>query len=337
MEKLRFCLVGAGRAGMVHARNIFKYIPNAEVTAIVENNKQMLNERAEELNVKNTYENIDDAISDGFFDAVIIGAPTFTHCDFTVKSATAGKHVFCEKPMALSVEESQKMIDAASDNNVKFQIGFMRRFDPMFMQAKEIIDSGDLGDPIIIKSLVRGPGLPAPWYYDINRSNGLLAETCSHDFDSARWLSGGNYRRIFAEAVNRKTPEIKKEYPDFYDSVVCTVNLDNDVIGTIDSTCPAGYGFDVRGEIVMTKGLIQIGELSGEPILTCNLDGEFKGHVYKSWRNRFKDSYMGEISSFIEAVLKNEPVKVTGLDGLEAVKAVVAGNKSIKTGLPVEF
>ena len=337
MEKLNFCLVGAGRAGLVHAHNIAKYIPNAELVAIADSNVKMLKATAEELNVKKLYENVDDALSDGGFDAVIIGAPTFTHCELTVKSAMAGKHVFCEKPMTLSVKEGQQMIDAANENNVKLQVGFMRRFDPLFMHAKDVIDSGELGEPMVIKSVARGPGLPAPWYYDIKRSNGLLAEILSHDFDSTKWLAGGQYKRIFAEAVNRKTPEIKKSYPDFYDSVVCTVNLDNDVIGTLDSTCPADYGYDVRGEIVMTKGLILIGEISGEQFLTCNTEGRFKGSVTKSWRNRFRDAYMGEMLSFIDAVLFDKPVKVSGYDGMDAVRLVVAGNESIKTGLPVVF
>jgi myo-inositol 2-dehydrogenase/D-chiro-inositol 1-dehydrogenase/scyllo-inositol 2-dehydrogenase (NAD+) len=337
MDVLRFCLIGAGRAGMVHAHNIVHTVSNAELVAIVDLNERQLKEKGEELGVHSLYTDIDDALAHDVFDAVIIGAPTFTHHFYTVKCADAKKHVFCEKPMAVTVSEAREMIDVAEKNNMKLQIAFMRRFDSLFQNAKFVIDSGELGDPIIIKSLARGPGLPAPWYYDISKSNGLLAEICSHDFDSSRWFSGSEYRRVYAEAVNRKTPEIRKEYPDFYDNVVCSFRMKNDVIGTIDSTCPSDYGFDVRGEIVLTKGLIVIGEVQGEAVLTCDTKGVIGTRAFTSWRTRFKESYIKEIQSFIDVVLKDETPFVTGYDGLASVEAVVAANQSIKAGAPVEL
>jgi predicted dehydrogenase len=337
MSKLRFCLIGAGRAGMVHANNITFNMPDAEVTAIVDMDEKQLRQKGEELGVNNLFADIDDALSRDIFDAVVIGAPTFTHHDYAVNCARAKKHIFCEKPMAVTVDEARSMIDEAERNGVKFQIAFMRRFDSLFKKAKDIIDSGDLGEPVIIKSLARGPGLPAAWYYDVSRSNGLFAEVLSHDFDSTRWFSESEYKRIFAEAVNRKTPDIKKQYPDFYDNVVCTVRMKNDTIGAFDSTCPADYGYDVRGEIVLTKGLITIGQIRDEAILTCDVRGVIKENAYKSWRMRFREAYINEIRSFIDAVLNDTPPLVTGLDGLAAVEAVVAANTSIRTGLPVEL
>ncbi len=337
MDVLRFCLIGAGRAGMVHARNIVHTVDNAELVAIVDMNERQLREKGGELGVQSLFTDIDEALSKDEFDAVVIGAPTFTHHSFTVKCANAKKHVFCEKPMAVTVDEARKMIDAAEKNNVKLQIAFMRRFDSLFRNAKAVIDSGEFGDPIIIKSLARGPGLPAPWYYDISRSNGLLAEICSHDFDSARWFSGSEYRRVYAEAVNRKTPEIRKKYPDFYDNVVCTFIMKNDVIGTIDSTCPADYGFDVRGEIVLTRGLIVIGEVKGEAVLTCDAQGVIETSAFKSWRTRFREAFIQELRSFIDVVLKDGSPVVTGYDGLASVEAVVAANQSIKCAAPVEL
>ena len=337
MDKVRFCLIGAGRAGMVHAKNIVENIANAELTAIVDMSEKQLAVRGDELGVKNRFRDIDDALSKNLFDAVIIGAPTFTHHSYTIKCAKAQKHVFCEKPMSVTVDEAREMINAAEKSDVKLQIAFMRRFDALFQNAKNIIESGDLGDPIIVKSLARGPGLPAPWYYDISRSNGLLAEMCSHDFDSSRWFSGSEYKRVHAEAVNRTTPEIKKKFPDFYDSVVCTFRMANDVIGTIDATCPAHYGFDIRGEVVLTKGLIVIGDLKDEAILSCDLQGVLKSNAYKSWRVRFKDAYIREMKSFIDAVLRDMTPKVTGYDGLASVEVVVAANQSIKRGAPVEL
>jgi len=337
MEKIKFCLVGCGRAGLVHAKNITQNISNAELTSIVDNNDDVLKKNGEELGVSKLFKELDDAISYDDFNAVVIGAPTFIHHDITVKCAAAKKHIFCEKPMCVTIEEAKNMIKTTEQNNVKLQIAFMRRFDPLFLQAKEIIDSGDLGEPIIIKSLARGPGLPAPWYYDISKSNGLLAEMCSHDFDSVRWLSGSEYKSIYAIAVNRKTSEIKKQYPDFYDSVVCSFQMEKDIIGSIDSTCPVGYGFDVRGEVVLTKGFISIGELKGEAFFSCGLNGILKSNTTKSWRNRFKESYMNEMNSFIDSILLDKKPEATGEDGLAAVEAVIAGNESIKKGIKINL
>jgi len=337
MQTLKFCLVGAGRAGMVHAKNIAFNLKNAELTALVDSEPSVLEQRGHELEVKNLFRELDDALGSSLFDAVVIVTPTFTHREIAVKAAQANKHVFCEKPMCVHVEEARDMIDAAQKNGVKLQIGFMRRFDPPFVHAKEVVDSGELGEVMIIKSIGRGPGLPPPWTYDVSASNGLLGEVNSHDFDSTRWIVGGEYRRIYAEAMNKKVPKLRDEYPGFYDNVVCTVRFDNEVLGTIDGTCPADYGYDARTEIVLKKGLICIGEIRGEAYMSCGANGVITQGVWRSWRNRFKDAYLDEMRSFIDAVQNDEKTKVTGNDGLAAVEAVVAANESIRRGSPVEI
>lgn len=334
MEKIRFCLVGAGRAGMVHALNVVNVIKNAELTAIVESDMQLLNERGRRLGVSHLFKNIDDALSRDLFDAVIVSTPTFTHRDVVVKCADSGKHIFCEKPMSTRVDEAEEMIKAVERNAVVLQIGFMRRFDPPFVRAKELIQSGDMGKVMLIKSVGRGPGLPPPWTYDVSRSNGLLGEVNSHDFDTARWFAGSDYHRVYAEAVNIKLDRLRKDYPDFYDNAVCTIRFKNEVIGTIDGTCPAEYGYDARTEILLTKGLVMVGEVKGGAFLSCNETGVIKEMAFRSWSERFREAYVFEIRSFIESVLEGKPVAVTGYDGLAVVKAVVAANLSLRSGNP---
>ena len=337
VEKLRFCLFGAGRAGMVHANNIVHTIKNAELTAVVESDRKVLEERGRELGVENLYQGADEALAADLFDAAVIVTPTFTHREIAVKCASAKKHIFCEKPMSVIPQDSRDMIAAAKENGVKLQIGFMRRFDPGFVKARELIESGELGEVMIIKSVGRGPGLPPPWTYNVAESNGLLGEVNSHDFDSTRWLAGSEYARVFAEGVNRKVPKLKAEHPDFYDNAVVAVRFRNQVLGTIDGTCPADYGYDARTEVVMSKGLISIGEARGESFFSCDLQGAIRTSAFKSWRNRFKDAYVDELKSFIQCVFENIEPRVRGEDGLRAVEAVVAANKSIRTGRPVEL
>jgi predicted dehydrogenase len=336
MDTVRFCLIGAGRAGMVHARNAVFNLKNARIVSIVDSNTQVLEERGKELDVKKLFTDLDSALSENGFEAVIVVTPTHTHRDIVVKCAEARLHVFCEKPMAISVEEAEDMSNAANRNDVKLQIGFMRRFDPSFRRAKEMIESGKLGEVMIIKSVGRGPGLPPPWSYNISDSNGVLGEVNSHDFDSTRWLAGSEYKKVYVEASNRKTKHIRESHPDFYDNAVCTVRFKNEVIGTIDGTCPVGYGYDARTEIVMTEGLISIGETRAEAFFSCDADGTIAESTHKSWRNRFKDAYLEELKSFIKSITENKPTLVTGEDGKAAVAAVVAANRSIKEGVPVE-
>jgi myo-inositol 2-dehydrogenase/D-chiro-inositol 1-dehydrogenase/scyllo-inositol 2-dehydrogenase (NAD+) len=317
---------------MVHARNLAFNIKNADITAIVDSDGSVARERGEELGVGNLFTDLDEALAAGLFDAVVVVTPTFTHRDIVVKCAGEKKHVFCEKPMSIRADEAEAMIEATENNGVKLQIGFMRRFDPPFKHARNVIESGELGEVMIIKSVGRGPGLPPPWTYNVSESNGLLGEVNSHDFDSTRWLAGGEYTRIYAEAVNRKVPKLREQYPDFYDNVVCTVRFENDVIGTIDGTCPADYGYDARTEIVLTGGLISVGEVKGQAYFSCDVKGEIKENAWKSWRNRFKDAYLDEMKSFIHSVLEDKPTLVTGHDGLAAVRAVIAANRSLTTG-----
>jgi predicted dehydrogenase len=337
MDGVRFCLVGAGRAGMVHARNIAITIKNAYLTAIVDSNQDVVQARGEELGVSALFTSIDDALKEDCFDAVIVVTPTFTHQDIVVRCAEAKKHIFCEKPMAIFLHEAQEMNRATQRAAVKLQIGFMRRFDPTFIHAKKIIERGELGEPMIIKSVGRGPGLPPPWTYNVKDSNGLLGEVNSHDFDSTRWLAGAEYERVFAEASNRKTQDLLQEYPDFYDNVVCTVRFKNGVIGTIDGTCPADYGYDARTEIVLTGGLISIGETRATAFFSCDKNGVIQQSAHRSWRNRFEIAYLDEMKSFIRSILDDKTPLVTGEDGQAAVAAVVAANRSIREGVPVKI
>jgi len=218
MKKVKFCLIGAGRAGMVNARNFEFNIAESEVVAVVDPNLEAARKAAEELNANDYYSNLNEALIKSNFDAVCISAPTFVHCEVVVKAAEAGKHIYSEKPLSISLEEADKMERAIKENKVKFQIDFMRRFDKNFLRAKKLIEEGAIGTPILIKSVGRGPGLPPEWYVDLSKSNGLLAEVNSHDFDSIRWLIGSNFKQVHALADNFKLPQYKGKYPDFYDT-----------------------------------------------------------------------------------------------------------------------
>jgi scyllo-inositol 2-dehydrogenase (NAD+) len=327
VSRLRVALIGAGRAGAVHAANLADYAARAEVVAVVDERR----EAAEALGPSFA---LDEALERA--DAVVITAPTFTHRDLAVRAASAGKHVFCEKPMALTVAECDEMIEAAEGAGVVLQIGFMRRFQPEFVEARRRIAAGDVGEPMLIKSLTRGPGLPPAWAWDLERSNGMLAEVNSHDFDSVRWLAGSEIERVYAEVAHLKGRERGVEADDFYDNAVVSLRFESGALGTIDGTCPADYGYDARMEIVCSEGLLIVGDLRGQAIVEVrDRDVGTVTPLHRTWPERFGDAYRAEIRSFVDCALDGAEPVVTGADGRAAVIAVRAANRSWQEGRPV--
>jgi len=333
---VRICLIGAGRAGRVHARNLCESVKEATLVAIVDPVLEARETLAREFDVPGQFATLEEALSGSAFDAVVITTPTFTHRDVAIEAAAAGKHIFCEKPMALTLEQCDQMIAAAETAQVLLQIGFMRRFDPAFVEAAERIRSGAIGRPMIIKTHTRGPGLPPPWARDLATSNGMLAEVNSHDWDTLRWLAGADYERVYAEVSNFKGSSHGITTEHFYDNAVVSVRMESGALGLIDGTCPAEYGYDARAEVVGERGLLQIGELKGEAILTC-VDGAqgLIQPVSRAWPQRFAWGYIYEMRHFVSAIRQGTTPRVTGQDGRWAVAGVLAATRSFLEGRPV--
>lgn len=335
IRHVKVCIVGAGRAGEVHALNLARKIPIAELVAIVDMNLNLARQLSEKVGGVHCYQTLNEALKNEEIEAVFITTPTFTHCPLTIEAAESGINVFCEKPMALNLEEADKMISVARKNNVKLQIGFMRRFDPEIRKAKSLILEGAIGRPILVKSLTRGPGLPPKWALDPKTGIGMIAEVSSHDFDSVRWLMGSNPKTIYSEADALINPDFKKEYEAYHDVYVSIIRFENNSIGIVDGGCPVGYGYDARIEILGTEGLIMIGDVRGSSLLLCKSDKKSVTETFPSWRNRFSEGYIGEAESFLKAIIEDKTPEVTGEDGRKALEMVLAALESIRTNKPV--
>ena len=329
MKKVKVCLIGSGRAGMIHARNMAGSVPGGEIYAACAPDISAAKAAAEELGIETYYQDYTEALSDEQIDAVIIACPTKYHREIAVAAANEGKHIFCEKPMAMNEEECDEMIKAAVDNGVKLQIGFMRRFDDSFREAKKMIEEGEIGDVVLVKSHTRGPSKPREWMYDIEKSNGPLAEVCSHDIDTVRWFAGSELKSVYALGGNFRNKEIADKYPDFYDNVIVNAEFENGVHACIEGAQYVQYGYDARVEILGTKGVICIGDMHEKKITSANETHELKRPSMHSWTHLFKDAYLLEDRSFIEAILNDSEVECSGHDGKMAVKIVKAGNESI--------
>jgi myo-inositol 2-dehydrogenase/D-chiro-inositol 1-dehydrogenase/scyllo-inositol 2-dehydrogenase (NAD+) len=236
--------------------------------------------------------------------------------------------------MAMNETECLEMISAAERNDIRLQIGFMRRFDDSFKYAKEQIAQGVIGDVVLVKSVTHGPSTPQPWMYDIAKSNGPLAEVSSHDIDALHWYSGSYISEVYAIAGNYRSPEALKDFPDFYDNVILSARFNSGAQGFLDGAQGVSYGYDSRVEILGTKGIIHVGRSQEHAVLTINPEGISSPHV-SSWRTLFLDAYYQEDKAFLDSIATNSTPLVTGEDGLEAVRVVNAGNKSIIEKRPV--
>ena len=219
-QKLAVCVVGAGRAGMIHAMNFRQEVPNTLLAAIVDPDEQAVKSAAHQLGINRCYSDYKNALEDDRIDAYIVVSPTQYHMQAAIDIAGCKKHILCEKPMGMTEEECDRMIMAAEQNDVILQIGFMRRFDDAFVRAKQMIEWGEIGDVVMVRSNTRGPSVPKPWMYDLKKSNGPLAEVNSHDIDTMRWFTGSEFQTVYAVGGNYRCPDAREQFPDFYDNVV---------------------------------------------------------------------------------------------------------------------
>lgn len=335
-HQIRICIIGAGRAAKVHANSIVHHAPEARLVAVVDTNPDAAQATAEQFGVNRTFSTLEDALEGENFAAVVITTPTFTHAPLAITAAQAGKHVLLEKPMAMNLEECDAIAAAAHQQAVILQLAFMRRFDPEFMTAAERIVGGEIGRPMMVKSLTHGPGLPPPWARDLKTSNGNLAEVNSHDWDSVRWLMGSDYQRVYVEAANFKGAKLGVDTEHFYDNALVNIKFENGGLGSISSICPCDYGYDARVEIVGEKGILQIGELKGQAVVMCtSRDQGLITPIFRTWPQRFAWGYIGEMKHFLSCIQTGEQPKVGVEDGRWAVAGVLAATRSLLEERPV--
>ena len=336
--QIRICMVGAGRVGKNHSRAISQHIAGGRIVAVVESVAQVRDETAREFGIENQFETLEAALQKVDFDAVVITTPTPTHLPISALAAENKKHILLEKPMALNLHECDAIMHVTQQNSVILQLGFMRRFDPEFVEAAKRIAGGEIGQPMMIKTNTHGPGLPPPWARDLRTSNGMLAEVNSHDWDTARWFMGSNLERVYTEVANFKGAANNIDTPNFYDNVLVNIKFESGGLGLISGVCPCGYGYDARVEIIGEKGIMQIGELQGQSIVVCtNRDQGLISPIFRTWPERFEWAYINELAHFVECIQNQTTPRATGMDGRWAVAGVLAGTKSFLEQRPVNL
>ena len=321
MKKLRIGLVGAGRMGAFHAETIEKRLSGTELYAVAD----PVNGAAEKLihtlgSSAKAYDNPLDMFEDPGVDGVVIASPARTHAENIIRAAQNGKAVFCEKPMAVTIEEADRVIQTVNEYNVPLQVGFNRRF------------SKDFGTPQLLRSLTRDPVLadPAPvpeWT--------IFLETLIHDFDVLNYLNPGALPiEVYAVADALVRPDFKER--GFLDTAVVTIKYDNGAIATAEANFQAVYGYDVRAEAFGSKGMMTIGSIRESNMTRYNKDG-VSYNTLRYDQHLLHDAYVEELASFVNAVQNNEKTAVGGEEARMALLIARACIESVVQKKPIQI
>ncbi len=327
-------IIGAGRIGVVHAENIMHSIPEIELKTIAEARMtDAIKSWATDLKIPNITTDPEDIFMDSEIDAVLICSSTDTHADFIVRCAQTGKHIFCEKPIDRDMQKIKKALEAVEEAGVKIQIGFCRRFDHNHKRVADIVKSGKVGEPHIIKISSRDTA-PAPIEY-LERSGGIFYDMATHDYDMARYLSGSEVVEVFAQKsvlIDEKIGEIGD-----YDTVVTTLKFESGAIAVIDNTRQCVYGYDHRVEVFGSKGCVRDeNDITNTVHVHCANESSYDTIIKGMW-DRYMPSFIAELISFRNAIVNGGEILVTAEDGMRAEIVAAAATKSAKEGIPVRI
>ena len=333
MKKLNLGVIGTGRIGKVHIATLVQNVPKANVVAIADINQTSAGEVAKAFGIKTVFKSYLDIINHPEVEAVVICSPTDTHAAYIVEAAKAGKHIFCEKPVDLSLKVIKDAIDVVKKAGVKFMIGFNRRFDPNFLKIKQMVAAGKIGKPHILKITSRDPNPPSAEY--AASSGGMFMDMTIHDFDMARYITGSEVTEVYARASVLVDPAIGKAGD--VDTAIITLTFANGAIGVIDNSRKAVYGYDQRVEIFGSEGMVNADNNYPENHHYFSADGVHGSLPLNFFMDRYLESYANEMKIFCEAVLENKPLPVSGDDGIMSVAVAVAAKKSHLENRPVKI
>jgi myo-inositol 2-dehydrogenase/D-chiro-inositol 1-dehydrogenase len=329
-ETVGVALVGAGRMGAFHAETLARRLPGARLAAVADAAPGAAERLAGALGADRAYTDAAQLWDDPAVDAVVIAAPARSHADLVVAAAAAGRHVFCEKPMAATLPDADRAIDAARSAGVVLQVGFNRRFAADWRAARALLDAGTLGTPRLLRSLTRDPGGfdPARVLPDT-----IFLETLIHDFDTLRFLNPGA-EAVTVHAVADALVEPAWRDRGLLDTAVVTVRFDNGAMAVAEACFEASYGYDVRGEVLGSGGMVTMGDGRRSGLAFSGPAGRLVETV-RGDQELFPGAYTAELAAFVEAVRTGSPAPVTGEDARAALAIALAAAESVRTGRPV--
>lgn len=322
---VRLGLIGAGWIGAFHAESIARRIPDTQLVAVADPVPGAAERVATPLGVERTLLDAAELIADPAIDGVVIASPAFTHTELVVAAAEAGKAVFVEKPMALTLEDADRAVAAAASAGVPLQVGFNRRYAIDFAAAHRLVRAGRVGTPQLLRSLTRDPGLAdpgavKPWT--------IFNETLIHDFDTLNWFNAGARPvEVVALADALVAPEFKES--GLLDTAVVTIRYDNGALAVAEASFSAVYGYDIRGEVFGSGGMVTAGDIHATSARYFGTEG-VSGETTRLNVDLFRQAYTDELASFAAAVRSGDVTGARGEDARAALALALACRASVE-------
>jgi inositol 2-dehydrogenase len=322
--------------GKVFAHTLAFTVSEADLIAIADLDERAAEEAARRFHAAAHYGDYRRLLDRSDIQAVVIATPTGTHQEIIKAAAAAGKHIFTEKPLAQDLpgcDDAISAVEQATERaGIKFQVGFMRRFDPAYAMARKKIDEGLIGQPVMFKATSRDPRRTSLEFARRENSGGMILDMGVHDFDLARWLMGTEVERVQTEGSCAVFPELK-EVGDI-DNAVVNLRFVNGAVGNIDLSRNAVYGYDIRTEVLGSEGGLLMGRWQQTSTLMMTRNGITHDTV-PYFMERFGEAYAEEIRDFVGCILQDRPPAVSGKDARAATAIGVAATLSLDEGRPV--
>lgn len=324
-------VIGAGRIGRLHAENL-RRLPGFSLRGIADMAiTSELIEWTEERELDPILSDGDAILNDPEIAVVFICTPTDSHADWIKRAAMAGKHIFCEKPISLSNAETAEALQIVKEAGVKLQVGFNRRMDPSFRKLKQLIESGVLGKPHVLKITSRDPHPPSEEY--IRSSGGMFMDMTIHDFDMARYLMNEEVTKVYAYGSSLIDPVFANNGD--VDTAVTMLTFVSGAIGIIDNSRQAVYGYDQRVEVFGSLGAATADNCRETTVEISTAAAVTRDQPLPFFLERYNQAYRDEVIAFSDAIRSDKPIICSGYDGLQAERIAEAAKESLRTGLPI--
>ncbi|PAB56645.1 inositol 2-dehydrogenase [Anaeromicrobium sediminis] len=331
---IRVGIIGVGRIGRLHTENICYNVPMAKVVSIADPFMSEDTEKwANNLGITKCYKDYNNILNDKEVDAVFICSSTNTHAPISIEAIEAHKHVFCEKPVDLSIEKIVEVMEVLKHKDIKYQVGFNRRFDHNFKAVRDAVANNKIGDPHIMRITSRDPAPPPIEYVKV--SGGLFLDMTIHDFDMARYLVDSDVKEIFVQA-DVLVDDAIGEVGDV-DTAIVSMKMENGTLAIIENSRKAVYGYDQRVEILGSQGMVGTKNDLPSTAVISNENGVTGEKPLHFFLERYMDSFKKEVIAFVDAINNDTPVPVDINDGLKSVIIGMAAKKSLEEGRPVKI
>ncbi|KZF99635.1 D-chiro-inositol-2-dehydrogenase IolG2 [Salmonella enterica] len=334
MKKLRCGVIGLGRVGKMHVENMY-LLPQLDIICAADYFIEEMSDWLYSVNITSGYKNYQELLQRDDIEAVFIFTSTDMHEEIVTAAAQAGKHIFCEKPLSMNEDEQASMagLRKVKEKGVTLQVAFNRRFDPQFHEVFELVRSGKIGRPQMIKITSRDPDLLP---HDlIKRIGGLIFDFTMHDFDMARFMMQDEVSEVYVKGNTLIDPSLKNI--DDVDTLAVMLTFRNGGYALIDNSRRAVYGYDQRVEVFGSEGMAYADNVSESTVKVFNSQHCIMKNPLPDFTVRYREAYRTEILHFIDSVLHHTPVVCTGEDALLAQRIAIAAQQSLKSGLPVKI